>query len=369
MSIYLGDTKISGSSVVLIPSFPLLTSVWQDHILNNASWLRSDTFSWQDGSVYTSAYTHLVADIVGITSETETISGTTITFYRATDGHKIVLANQESNASAIFNSTGIAWYYILDMDNTRFKLPRSKWSFVGLRDNVGNYVSESLPNITGSWTWKDTNDSSIIYNVLNVPSDVSGCIKKGATRTAKTMTITSGTYTGYDLNIDASESSSTYQNGAPVQQRATQMYLYFYVGNTVQRQTEIDVGQITEDLNSKVDLPVGKSQSDVDFIIERGGTDALWYEIWKSGRLRQGGYTNGTSTYGIVTVNWLKPFSNSNYTVAATAKISDTWATGTALTEQRGVTDVGACIFDKTTTYITLQSYCPKSFVAEGWMA
>lgn len=222
-------------------AFPLLSFISSDHVLNDASWLRADTFSWQSGNVYSSAYQHLVDDISGITAETETISGTTITFYRATDGHKIVLADQESNVSAIYTATGLAWYYILDTTNQRFKLPRSQYNFVGLRDSVGNYVEESLPNITGKIgtpsNWLGGND---------------GCI----------YTISSGKYVdseghaqyGNYVGINASLSSSTYKDNAPVQQRATQTYLYFYVGNTVQDQTTIDVGEITEDLNGKADL-------------------------------------------------------------------------------------------------------------------
>ena len=226
-------------------SLPLFTSIWADHILNNASYLRADTFSWQSGAVYLSAYNHLVADISGITAETETISGTTITFYRATDGHKIVLADQETNVSTIYTATGVAWYYILDTDNTRFKLPRSKWNFVGLRDNVGNYVAESLPNITGE-----------LDNVfMTAGAYKTGCLSKTVNAPSTNSGVNAGSETRYgNIVIDASDSSPAYRNSSPVQQRATQAYLYFYVGNTVQDQTTIDVGQITEALNDKADL-------------------------------------------------------------------------------------------------------------------
>lgn len=38
---------------------------WADHILDNASWLRADTFSWQCGAVYLAAYAHLADDYNG----------------------------------------------------------------------------------------------------------------------------------------------------------------------------------------------------------------------------------------------------------------------------------------------------------------
>ena len=59
-------------------------------------------------------------------AQRETVDGTTIVYYQADDGHKICPASQESNVLAIYNATGVAWYYILDTANQRFKLPRAK---------------------------------------------------------------------------------------------------------------------------------------------------------------------------------------------------------------------------------------------------
>lgn len=228
-------------------ALPLFTHVWADHELNDASYLRADTFSWQSGAVYTNGYNHLVNDIAGVTSSTETIAGTTITYYQATDGHKIVLADQETNVSTIYTATGVAWYYILDTDNTRFKLPRTKYAFTGLRDTVGNYVAESLPNITGSSNASfyldfNTDSNSAIYG----SSKSIGAQLRLATGSAGSV--------GNTINIDASRSSSTYQNNAPVQQRATQMYLYFYVGNFSQSAIEQTAGLNSSLFNGKVDL-------------------------------------------------------------------------------------------------------------------
>lgn len=45
--------------------YNILEYKYSDHILNDISWLRSDTFSWQSAAVYTAAYQHLVDDIQG----------------------------------------------------------------------------------------------------------------------------------------------------------------------------------------------------------------------------------------------------------------------------------------------------------------
>ena len=225
--------------------FKLFQHQWFDYAVNDLSWLRADTFSWQDGTAYSNAYDHLVADIDGITANTETVGGYTVTFYRATDGHKIVLADQETTVSNIYTATGVAWYYVLDTDNTRFKLPRTKYGFDGLRGNVGDYISESLPNITGRTSGIITctgtgeangalyDNDGVIYDVGSDGGSVWGGIR---------------------WYFDASRSSSTYQNGAPVQERGTQMYLYFYVGQYTQSAIEQTAGLNAELFNDKADI-------------------------------------------------------------------------------------------------------------------
>ena len=223
--------------------FKLFHHDWFDYQLNDMAWLRADTFSWQDGTIYTEAYNHLVADVTNGTPQTETISGHTITYTLADDGHKIVSDANASEVEGLYNDTGVAWYYILDTTNQRFKLPRTKYGFTGLRDTVGKYVPESLPNIKGAMTPNGqyqglrATTASGAFRLLNGTNGLSG--ESGSN--AK----------GFDF--DASRVSSTYQDDAPVQQRATQMYLYFYVGQFSQSATEQTAGLNTELFNVKMD--------------------------------------------------------------------------------------------------------------------
>ena len=134
-----------------------------DHIISNVCWANADNFGWIDGDRYTSAYQHLVDDITGVSPAQETIGSYTITYYLSHDEHRIVLADQLTTVQNIYNETGVAWYYILDTDNHRFKLPRTKYGFVGYRTQVGEYVPAGLPNITGrSYDGLDSNDRSKI---------------------------------------------------------------------------------------------------------------------------------------------------------------------------------------------------------------
>lgn len=316
---------------------PLLFCTWFDHIVNQVSWLRADTFSWQSGDVYTAVYNHLVNDLttinvrklycwmrplkevyttkenpsigdsvyqindgvvefastidsisgntiypsgmqsysrystgdidnqnVPIAPQTETIGDYIITYYQANDGHKIVLADQETNVSAIYTETGVAWYYVLDTANTRFKLPRTKFGFTGLRDSVGKYVPESLPNITGTFV-ADTYTAT-----------TSGSFNLISTETYGTSSLSGGAARKYAFN--ASNSSSTYQNNASVQQRATQMYLYFYVGNYIEPAISQTAGINSELFADKLDLDASNLNNNGKSLIAGLGMPSSVYD-------------------------------------------------------------------------------------------
>lgn len=223
---------------------PLFQCAWFDHEVSDASWLRADDFSWHDGTVYTNAYTHLADDIDGKTTQTETVEGITITYYLADDGHKICPASQESNLTSLYNTSGVAWYYILDTTNQRFKLPRTKALFTGLRDTVGKYVRSGLPNITGT--------------VGAIQTDWGGASGSGAlyiSASSAGYNATSAYGQKGNISIDASRSNGIYgRTSASVQPTATQMYLYFYVGQFSQTAIEQTAGITTAQLNAKVDL-------------------------------------------------------------------------------------------------------------------
>jgi hypothetical protein len=231
-------------------SLPILYFTWSDYLFNNSSWLRADTFSWQDGSVYTSAYQHLVSDIAGKTSETETVSGITITFYRATDGHKICLANQAEYVSDLYDAIGVAWYYILDTANTRFKLPRmlplgDTASVVGTGKSLGLTNGASTNGTAGLMQTTSTGGlvaTTQSYDKSLPSAQTSGTSDQIFNQFDNIGVTTDPTKSGLAANLSHTSNDGAYK------------YLYFYVDNTVQGQTTIDVGQVMEDLNGKADL-------------------------------------------------------------------------------------------------------------------
>lgn len=242
--------------------------------------------------------------------KTDTIGDITITYYHAKNGRKICLPDQESNLLTLYNSTGVAWYYILDTENKRFKLPRTKYGFTGLRDEVGNYVPESLPththtrgsmNITGDIGWG--------INTLGDPHAGGAFTINNSVKNAWNLPNDDNSWY-VDFGFDASRSwtgstsepdNSVYGSGKPVQQRATQMYLYFYVGNFEQSAVEQTAGLNAELFNGKADRDLNNLPSNYDYVIAEQKPNAsnnyTWYKKYKSGWVEQGGrYVNQSLT-------------------------------------------------------------------------
>lgn len=222
--------------------YSLFDSKYSDHELNNLSWLKSEG-QWNAKAVYPTAYDELLTEYNNSASTTETEGS--ITFKRTPKGYKIALADQETAIDTKYTTDGIAWYYILDTTNEKFKLPRTKFGFEGLRTSVGDDIKAGLPNIKGALNLNP--DRNVFQGGWGAfYRDGSGGRTWAAAETAVNSL--------GDMHFDASRSNPIYGNSNTVQSPATQMYLYFYVGETVQNANLIDAGRIGEQLATKTDM-------------------------------------------------------------------------------------------------------------------
>ena len=419
MTLYLGSDeisrKVSSDTVLLTNGFDLFDSKWSDHILNDVQWLRSETFSWQDGEIYTAAYQKLAEErtaasqawllnnvtYTGVKSEDKSIiytstsgyaqSNTKITiptgqtweiifktksngqptvntsfaalntgetvrsinFYRtantrnismelssgtnsfniasattlsttsitsdsewvwikaAWDGSNYTLSTSRDGTtytqedtlasttavgtgnavlnfgadykftnnnigtyfdmsgcyvkvnneqvwkgseinyispngfrfsddkalvSRLFTETGVAWFYIIDLQRKMFKLPRTKFGFKGIASAAGHYYEGTVPAHKHQLV-------SVYEGGTGTAGGTNGFINASSTSENRIVTNSEVSYAGNIVN------ASEYQDGAPVQSRATEMYLYFFVGNTVRDSIEVDLGKVTEMCN------------------------------------------------------------------------------------------------------------------------
>lgn len=174
--------------------------------------------------------------------ESETIAGTTVEYYLAADGHKICLPDQETNIDAIYAATGVAWYYVLDTANQRFKLPQK----------TSQQIVRSVLNSDGSWYklyangWIEQggriglNITSVTLPVEMSDSDYQCIVTyrklSGNTNTPQFQNI--GTLTQTTTGFTVLTAATYYRNWRVVglsaldttNEQDDQKYLYFYIG-------------------------------------------------------------------------------------------------------------------------------------------
>lgn len=364
----------------------LLDFKWADHLLDDMSWLRADTFSWQSGDVYIAAYNHLAeefkatskkyyawrgtevmltfyteretplaGDIVyttGITenewiehgvlvsdydgsgylyfssgrlevirSESEdfvqasgfssdTIGDTTITYHRAEDGHKICLPDQEDKLLELYNKTGIAWYYILDEDNTQFKLPRSKHNkYADTVPVVGNNTNIGWTDGTKEYIGKVETYTGVGITTIFATGNAGQLPNNNGSGQVYNMD-----NKGYGLTTDPEKSGIIAQQAQDTDQYK---HLYFYVGNFERDAVEQTAGIAAEMFNSKADSDLGNVPANYDYVVESQMPTAengyTWYRKYKSGWVEQGGRIANNSTSTTVTLPVV--MTDANYTL------------------------------------------------------
>ena len=307
----IGDTgsgkpwEIENFRGISVKGFTLFETKWSDHIINDISWLRSDTFSWQSGLVYTAAYNHLANDYTNGTSTTETVGSYTITYVLAEDGHKIT--TDEATVLNIYNATGVAWYYILDTTNQRFKLPRenpAREELIQVIRAKGNGKSLGIYDGSVSLGLKQGSSSGGLFATTTAYNvNIGITTGSGGTTTAEVALGLNTDSTKSNVISDMKDSISVYKG---------KKYLYFYVGQFTQTAIEQTAGLNSEMFNGKVDV---SSLSECSVVIETYSNGTDWYRLYSDGWIEQGGQTADSSS---VTVNLLKPMENNQYSVQLT---------------------------------------------------
>lgn len=292
---------------------PLLTPMMFDHRLEG-----DEALGWAmqgsilDGDEYTSVWEKLKTARDRAVQQTLTIRSVTYTFYKdPTSGW--VFLDQANYNKAFTNLKDSFGFVLTDVDGKKtITLPKREVFFKPSMNDVNAFGTESLPNITGSYTaWQslDCNkDNGIAKGTgaisISSPTSVKGCTQWGSGTGVKSW------------YLDASRSSSAYKNGAKVNPERTTVFIYYKVGNTIVNKEQIDLGNMTTQVDNlatnKANKDLSNVSSNIDYVIESQiKADGSWYRKYKSGWLEQG----GIKSISINTINLLKPYSNTNYKV------------------------------------------------------
>jgi len=304
--------------------FNLFDYKLSNYTLNDPRWLCANNFTWQYSKYidenyqgYGVAYQHLLEDYNAETTlgaQSEIIAGTTVYFRLAADGHKIAPADQETALETIYNATGAADYFMLDITNERFKLPRKqKRQLVQSRNNGSSWYN------LYSDGWVEQGGTSTSGQASPVTVSLPITMANGKYQIQLTPQITDNTIYDYTASrIATIRNSNNYTNsttsfmyavtsttgastvsvcwevkGYAASVPAQTQLEYYYVGEYTIPALENTAGINTETLNNKVDRDFGNIPTGYDIVIDwqapTAANNYTWYRKYKSGWIEQGG--------------------------------------------------------------------------------
>lgn len=355
-------------------ALPMFTPTWSDHILNDASYLRADTFSWQNADIYITGYEILENEYYNENCVTEIDNG--IEYRLSPNGFKIADASQNEAILDLYESGNEAWFYIIDTENRKFKLPREKSNeHKYLYFYVGNYSRPDAEiNLGILAELANSQDLESVLASINEVKDT-GIAELEATTASGVASITNKTNTGLNeinaiSNTSKQDIETLANNGVNSVNSATTAGVKTINDTISAGKAEIqgvvatgiptatletsgivkpdgETITITEDgVISSIgikELPV--ASADVlgcvkvdgetitiangvisaaggggDYsVVEVYGNSASGYRLWSDGYCEQWGNIS-VSKAGLSTVTFLKPYKDTNYIIASRCK-------------------------------------------------
>ena len=249
--------------------YSLFDSKYSDHELNNLSWLKSEG-QWNAKAVYTDAYDKLLKVYNG----TETVEGLSV---------------------KLSTETYTDYDFVLNTADETFRLPL-KTNLASGKAVVGNGMTLGLTD--------GTINASPIFNTGTRLSVFTGSYGS----------LVGTTYAGSSPLTEKSAGVTTDPTKSGIELSDSNLYLYFYVGETVQNANLIDAGRIGEQLANKQD-----KLSRYPIEISDKSLMPSWYVVYNDGWCEQGGYVSGQDQ----TISFLKVYRDTNYYINVSPKATD----------------------------------------------
>lgn len=332
-------------------SLPMFTPIWTDHIYNDASYLRADTFSWHNADIYVTGYEIIEREYNNENCTIETENG--VTYKLSPNGFKIADASQNDTILNLYESGEDAWFYIIDTVNRKFKLPREKSNeYKYLYFYVGNYSRPDTEiNLGILAELANSQDLESVLASINEVKDT-GIAELEATTASGVASVTTQTNAGVnEINAIANASKQDIETLANtgVSNVTSATNTGVQTVNTTATdaknaiQAIVDAGIPTATLETAgIVRPDGETITIVDGVISSaGGTgDAIviteayvnganGYNVYSNGYCEQWG-TATSSISAATTITLSKPFKNTSYNIVASVY-------GTAFTTSSGM--------------------------------
>lgn len=246
-------------------SLPLFTTMAFDHVLSgdeSIGWLLQGSLVTK---LYPDAYERIIEEYY--TGIEVTVRG--IPCRIALNGHIICDIMQKEAVDALYASSGVADFYVFDLENEQFYLPRNDYFAQFTRDvsKVNQFKEAGLPNITGNF------DNGFRFII----GSTSGAFSKSTAVYSDWGGV--GSVRGASGALfNASYSNPIYGKSSTVQPPASLKLVYYKVGNTVINESLIDVAQVLSDLALKADMGLGNISDGAKSLVSGLGMPSTRYD-------------------------------------------------------------------------------------------
>ena len=294
---------------------PLLTPMMFDHRLEG-----DEALGWAmqgstlDGDEYTSVWEKLKKAKDRAVQQTLEIKSVTYTIFKDTTSGWVFLDSANYN-KAFTNLKDSLGFVLVEADgNKTITLPKREVYNKPSISDANVFGVESLPNIKGTAQ----------AHKLGVNQNVSamGCLRLNETGIRNETGDTDLVGKALQLSLDASLSSKAYKDGAKVNPDHHTVFIYYKVGNTIVNKEQIDLGNLTTQVDNlatnKANKDFSNVASNIDYVVESRTN----YRRYKSGFLMCWGRSGGTSA-GSGSVVFPKPFANTSYSFVVSGREED----------------------------------------------
>lgn len=227
-------------------------------------------------------------------------------FYAWVKSHPELCKTKAEYDSAIA-TYGECPYYVADEEPGSLRLPKLV-NYIKMAGAEGiTQKGAGLPNLTWNLT---VNEGSFATTCPEIVLSGSRQIAGG-----------SNWVSNVQADYSAQRGNPIYGNSDTVQPAHTTLYPWVYAYNAAIPASVAQAAEFQNALASKANADLSNCPPNYDYVVDSQIlSDGSWYEVWRSGKLRQGGViTLGASTnQGTVTL--LKPFANTNYSIILTVK-------------------------------------------------
>lgn len=255
--------------------FVLLEPKFFENEIYNISWLLANGSYNGSNAVHPSAYQALLVE-----NNAEVAIGSTVTLPISTEYTKRGLSVKLSTDSDITD-----YDFVVNTSDETFRLP-IKVNLASSKAVVGNGMTLGLTDGTNNYGSNHTSGNRAVALSTSSYGAIVG---------------TTGSFSDGSSNVVIGITTDPTKSG--IETSDSGLYLYFYVGETVQNANLINAGRIEEKI------------ADLITVVETYKNGTSWYRIYSDGWCEQGGYFTCSSAGQILT--FLKQFTDINYTITA----------------------------------------------------